>query len=115
MRRYPVVVPPTWNKTDYHAALSDVWKAAADALRTAENVYIIGYSLPPTDQFFHLLWALGSESDAIIRRIVVINPDKQAAERVENQLGPHAIENFCYYNYTFADASSTYRTELFGV
>jgi hypothetical protein len=35
-----------------HTGLSSVWRAAATHLAEAENVFIIGYSLPDTDEFF---------------------------------------------------------------
>lgn len=71
----PVLVPPTWNKTEYHDQLSSIWKRAAEELASAENVFIIGYSLPETDSFFRYLFALGSESSTRIRRFWVFNPD----------------------------------------
>ena len=40
----PMIVPPTWNKSQYHAALSRVWSLAAQELTEAEDIYVIGYS-----------------------------------------------------------------------
>jgi len=71
----PIIVPPTWNKNSYHGQLSNVWSRAAHELATAENIFIIGYSLPETDSFFRYLYALGSESTARLRNFVVINKD----------------------------------------
>ena len=39
----PYVVPPTWNKSQYHAELESVWKAAAYELSTAENIIVCGH------------------------------------------------------------------------
>jgi hypothetical protein len=75
LKSQPVLVPPTWNKTEYHNQLASVWKRAAEELASAENVFIIGYSLPETDSFFRYLFALGSESSTRIRRFWVFNPD----------------------------------------
>ena len=36
----PVIVPPSWNKADYHNALSDVWAAAAKHLSEAEQIFV---------------------------------------------------------------------------
>ena len=71
----PVIVPPTWNKESYHGQLSNVWASAAHQLSTAQNIIVIGYSLPETDSFFRYLYALGSESATRIRNFVVIDPD----------------------------------------
>jgi hypothetical protein len=66
----PVIVPPSWNKADYHQALSDVWASAANHLAEAESIFIIGYSLPETDSFFRHLFALGSVGKSALRRII---------------------------------------------
>jgi hypothetical protein len=62
----PVIVPPTWNKTQYHKEIGGVWTEAAKHLSEAENIFIIGYSLPDTDQFFRYLYSLGTVGDTLI-------------------------------------------------
>jgi len=74
LKEPPVLVPPTWNKTKYNGALSNVWKKAAQELATAENIFVIGYSLPETDSFFRYLFALGTESD--------LSPEKDTSQNV---------------------------------
>ncbi len=71
----PVIVPPTWNKTEYHGSITNVWSAAANDLNSARNIYIFGYSLPETDSFFRYLYALGTMGDTRIRRFWVFDPD----------------------------------------
>lgn len=104
----PVIVPPSWNKADYHSALSDVWAAAAKHLSEAEHIFIIGYSLPETDSFFRHLYALGSVGSAPIRRIAVFNPDSSGAtkQRFEALLGPGARARYEYFPMTFDNAIS---------
>jgi hypothetical protein len=70
----PVIVPPTWNKSEYHGTLTNVWTEAAKNLSTARNIYVFGYSLPETDSFFRYLYSLGTISDARIRRFWVFDP-----------------------------------------
>ena len=72
----PVLVPPTWNKNEYHIGLPRVWGHAARELAEAENIFVIGYSLPESDTFFRYLFALGSASDTRLKRLWVVNPDK---------------------------------------
>ncbi len=102
----PVIVPPTWNKNSYHGQLSNVWSRAAHELAAAENIFIIGYSLPETDSFFRYLYALGSASPARLRNFVVINKD--TSNQVENrfrQLIGRGIENrFTYVPGTFEES-----------
>src|SRR5262249_3375273 len=42
----PVIVPPTWNKAEYHQQIERVWIRAARELSDAENIFVCGYSLP---------------------------------------------------------------------
>jgi hypothetical protein len=105
----PVIVPPSWNKADYHQALSDVWAAAADELSKAEYIFIIGYSLPETDSFFRHLYALGSVGKSALRKIIVYNPENHGGgvdTRFRSLLGPGAIARYDYGNMTFEKAIS---------
>ena len=87
--REPVIVPPTWNKTEHHQALQPVWRRAAQHLSEAENIFVIGYSLPETDPFFRYLYSLGTISDTRLKRLWVFDPDGtgQVKGRFEGMLG----------------------------
>lgn len=97
----PVIVPPSWNKADYHQALSDVWAAAARHLSEAESVFVAGYSLPETDSFFRHLFALGSVGKAAFRRVVVYNPDPKVDARFRQLLGPGALARYTFQHSDF--------------
>lgn len=47
----PLMIPPTLDKSSFYVnnSLRAQWKMAAEALRVAAHVYVIGYSCPPTD------------------------------------------------------------------
>src|SRR6185369_1752983 len=64
----PLIVPPTWGKTSSYLGLPYIWGRAARELASAENIIVIGYSLPPSDSFFRYLYALGTISRTRIRR-----------------------------------------------
>lgn len=100
----PVLVPPTWNKMDYQAQITNVWKRAAIELGQADNIVVIGYSLPKTDTFFHYLFALGSESNVRIRKFIVINPDIDVKSRFENLLGSGVKKRYDFQLMNFRDA-----------
>lgn len=104
----PVIVPPTWNKNSYRGQLTKVWAKAASEFAEAENIFIIGYSLPETDSFFRYLYALGSESSVRLRNIVVINNDTTGDVKSRfRQLIGRGIENrFRYILTTFAGGIS---------
>jgi len=102
----PVIIPPTWNKADHHQSLSKVWANAAHQLEEAEYIFIIGYSLPETDAFFRLLYALGTVGKNPLHKVVVYNPDTsgQVNTRFKNMLGPGAAARYEYKTKTFQDA-----------
>ena len=99
----PVIVPPTWNKADYHHLLSTIWGQAAIELEAAEYIFIIGYSLPETDAFFRLLYGLGSVGDTPLKKVAVYNPDTSGAieQRFRDMLGPGALARFEFRNLYF--------------
>jgi hypothetical protein len=107
----PVIVPPTWNKVEQHKALSQVWACAAKELGEAEYIFIIGYSLPETDAFFRLLYALGTVGDVPFKKIEVFNPENsgKTRKRFEALLGSGAIARFNYEPLNFAQSISIIR------
>jgi hypothetical protein len=90
----PVIVPPTWNKTEYHQALSEVWGRAASELSTATNIFVSGYALSETDLFFRYLFALGTVGQPLIKRFWVFDPDSGVNERFRNLIGPGSITRY---------------------
>lgn len=109
VRPEPVIVPPTWNKTEYHREISKVWATAAAELATAENIYIIGYSMPDSDSFFRYLFALATVSDTLLKRFWVVDPDSSGTveKRFRALLGPGATERFHFSQTTFQDCLTT--------
>lgn len=91
----PFIIPPTWNKTMFHSQISSVWQAAARCLRTAQNIYVIGYSFPQTDMFFRYLYSLGTLSNSIINRFWIFDIDAEnSAKRFkENLIGQQLINS----------------------
>jgi len=67
-----LLVPPSWDKSEYREVMRPVWKSAVDALKAAKRICVIGYSMPETDMFFKFLLTLGlAESQQLYRLIVV--------------------------------------------
>lgn len=110
----PVIVPPSWNKADYHLALTDVWAAAAKHLSEAEQIFVIGYSLPETDSFFRHLYALGSVGVSPLRRFAVYNPDSTGSTdaRFQALLGPGAKARYEYHKSNFEQAVNHIKTQF---
>jgi NAD-dependent SIR2 family protein deacetylase len=99
-----VVVPPTWGKTSQHFNLARVWRRAAHELSEAENIFVIGYSMPPSDAFFKYLYALGTVGKTRIRRFWVWNPDPTVGPRFHELLGPGVQTKFQFIQDTFSAA-----------
>jgi len=110
----PVIVPPTWNKADSHRSLSRVWSRGALELSQAENIIVIGYSMPETDAFFRYLYALGTVGPVMLKRFWVFDPDTTGAveKRFENLLGHGAKPRFKYFARRFNEAISILKSEL---
>lgn len=98
----PVVVPPTWNKTD-NQLVRNVWRNAARELSEARYIVFIGYSFPETDLYFRYLLALGLAGEARIRRIMVLNPDPKAPDQLRSMLSPNLQGRVQVYRDTFAN------------
>lgn len=98
------IVPPTWNKAQYHDQLGMVWRAAANELKEAKEVYIIGFSLPRTDFFFRDFYALASIGPTLLRRFWVFNPDESVESRFRELLGPQAMSRFKFFPDRFNEA-----------
>jgi NAD-dependent SIR2 family protein deacetylase len=76
----PVIVPPTWAKGGQSEVLRPVWAKALRVLREAGRIFVIGYSMPPTDQFFKYMLALALATNEKLDKVIVVNPSKQAQE-----------------------------------
>jgi NAD-dependent SIR2 family protein deacetylase len=68
----PMLVPPSWDKTEYQSLMRPVWNQAVSELQKATRICIIGYSLPESDAYFKYLLTLGlAENHGLYKFIVV--------------------------------------------
>jgi hypothetical protein len=91
-----LLVPPTWRKA-LGGPLLAIWDAAVEALRTATNVVIIGYSMPLTDQHFKYLLAAGLQGNISLRQIIFVNPQASQLESslfqiLREDLSPQTVQ-----------------------
>ncbi len=100
----PFIVPPTWNKTMHRSQLENVWRAAAAELAEAEEIIVIGYSLPETDSFFRYLLAVGTAGRTLIDKFWVYDLDSRVGDRFYEMLGAAAKARFRYHGLTFSQA-----------
>ena len=87
------IVPPVYDKSSLlnHESIRSLWSQANQiALRRADNVFVIGYSLPDTDTAMNLLLWEGSRSGtnqrARRKSLYVVDVDKTAGHRYRDKL-----------------------------
>ena len=102
----PLIVPPTYNKGHRYTDIAHVWRTAAAELSQAENIYVMGFSLPETDQFFRYFCAVGMLGDAYLRRFWVFDPDREGVveARFRDWLGQETKQVFQKHDATFSKA-----------
>jgi hypothetical protein len=81
------IIPPTSAKHDRHRQLAAIWRQAAAVLAQTEHLVIVGYSWPLTDQFFHQLFALGTISETLIRKVIVLDTNAEMEGHYRKLLG----------------------------
>lgn len=82
----PLLVPPSWDKTEYTQVLQPVWQEAVKELALATRVCIIGYSIPEADAFFRYLLTLALAENSKLYKLIVVNLGKQAKLRYSRLL-----------------------------
>lgn len=107
----PLVVPPTWNKSE-NKLLRNVWRHAARELSQARYLVFIGYSFPATDLYFQYLLGLGLAADTRIRRIILVNPDPSVKGRLDEQLSPVMRRRVTFVPAGFSDAVGALEEQL---
>ena len=92
----PVIVPPTWNKKDYHGNLTNVWKYAAKELQ--ETLIFTSSAILYLKAIRWDLFSLGSFDNASIKRFWVYNPDDSQGikSRYSDLIGKGISDRFKY-------------------
>ena len=108
-----VIVPPTWSKSSHHRSIAGVWNRASRELSTAQAIFVVGYSLPPSDAFFRQFFALSTLHNDDIRHFVVVDPDPSVGERFKDLLGAGALKRFHYERRDFNSLGRHSGTHVF--
>lgn len=95
------VIPPTFNKGLYLKELPPAWGEAFDLLKQANEIRIIGYSLPRSDAYIQYILKSAIIQTQELEEIDVIclDPDKSVRERYDSFIS--------YPNYRFFDRNTT--------
>ena len=79
----PLLIPPALNKVHrQYPLLRRIWGLAAQELRSAIELVIWGYSLPPTD--FHAAWLLRQAREGPLEKLILIDPQAGAQKFVRH-------------------------------
>ncbi len=101
-RYTPLIVPPTYLKDFQRPIFRQLWNRCTDVLSTPKKLIFLGYSLPVADQHAQFIFRCGfhNQLDGRLRedggrhpptgaaKVVIVNPDQEAARRVEAVAGP---------------------------
>ena len=81
----PFIIPPVPNKGSlvHHDSLRSIWRDAAEAIRWAKRIIVVGYSMPVNDT---LLMQLFRSNLAHKPPIELVNPDSKLLVRVKGIL-----------------------------
>ena len=73
----PYIIPPVMDKNIFynHIAIRSLWQQAEKLLKEAEEIYIIGFSFPPTDLSVRYLFQSAQREHTA--KVYVINPDTE--------------------------------------
>ena len=90
------IVPPVYDKSSLlnHESIRNLWwQARNNALRQADNLYVIGYSLPETDAAMHILLWEGTRTDTPAtsprKSLYVVDVDETVSHRYADKLGSY--------------------------
>lgn len=83
----PFIIPPLTDKSAqyFNIAIQEQWRLARKAIREAENVYIIGYSLPLTDLITKSMFLealMGGNSKIFV---ITKQPDERLLKEMQHQ------------------------------
>jgi hypothetical protein len=93
--------------------LRRVWKSAAQHLREAQNIIVIGYSWPSTDQLFPYLYSLGTLGGDPLERFIAVDTNAGTLQRYRDQLlGSAARERYYPLQLPFSDCAPQLQTYL---
>lgn len=81
--REKAILAPTYLKGLNYRFLQDIWEVASQSLEQAEEIYFIGYSLPPADSLAGFLITKSLRRNGRVQKIIVVDPSENTYGRFE--------------------------------
>jgi len=88
------LVPPIWSKSLVQPGIRKAWKWAYECLKAANEIRILGYSLPPTDNYVRYLLRAAAAANPNLQRIDVLCKDSPTKAVEENYRTFVRLPNF---------------------
>jgi hypothetical protein len=114
-RVLPVIIPPTFAKKWRYKEFDSLWRQTWHYLRYADEIYMLGFSLPPEDM--HVRFVMRSAIRANERSrskpltFKLVNPDRGVFLRCTNLVDTHVEFYECgLERISFEDLTTTHRT-----
>ncbi|MDB4954243.1 MAG: hypothetical protein JWO36_1812 [Myxococcales bacterium] len=91
--KVPMVVPPTATKSVFYdnATLRCQWQLAADALAQADELVLIGYSLPPSDTVVRSLLRTTFRGESVI----AVDLGRAVVAQARSIFGDRVVDAYC--------------------
>jgi hypothetical protein len=105
-KRYnPLIVPPTYLKDFRRPLFQRLWNNCTGLLSTPKTLIFLGYSLPAADLHAQFIFRCGFHNQIEGRldanggrqpptgaaKVIIVNPDQDAARRIESVAGPRIL------------------------
>ena len=98
----PLIVPPVYLKSFEKPVFETLWQNCTSVLSTAQRIIFLGYSMPLADLHAQFIMRCGFHNQTEDERtksrkrkvaagmveVIVVNPDRGAAERIQGVVGP---------------------------
>jgi hypothetical protein len=81
-----LLVPPSWDKTEYREIIKSVWSRAVEELKAATRICVIGYSMPEVDAFFRYLLTLALAKNDHLYKLIVVDRNPTIERRYKKVL-----------------------------
>lgn len=69
----PLLIPPSWDKSEYRDITSQIWGRAVSELEKATRIIVVGYSMPEADAFFRYLVTLSLSRNQHLFQFIVVD------------------------------------------
>lgn len=99
----PYIIPPVLDKNAFynHNAIKSIWQQAETLLSEAKEIYIVGFSFPPTDVSVRFLFQSALRQSRAKIYVINAETEKQMRKRYEPVFGKNDADRDYTLNYEY--------------